>query len=115
MRAYVERCIAVNPELNAIVDQRYDTAIEEARKVDEFFASTSTTEEELAREKPLLGVPITVKESFAVKGSFNRAPTFSMDHILEQNGDQSEENSLNTYPMTYSLSTVYLNTNNPGC
>lgn len=71
MRAYVERCVAVNPVLNAIVDQRYDTAIEEARKVDKFLASTSTTEEELAREKPLLGVPITVKESFAVKGSFN--------------------------------------------
>ncbi|KAK9296617.1 hypothetical protein QLX08_009449 [Tetragonisca angustula] len=73
VRAYVERCIAVNPELNAIVDQRYDTAIEEARKVDEFFASTPTTEEELAREKPLLGVPITVKESFAVKGMSHSA------------------------------------------
>ncbi|XP_043521092.1 fatty-acid amide hydrolase 2-like isoform X2 [Frieseomelitta varia] len=73
VRAYVERCIAVNPVLNAIVDQRYDTAIEEARKVDEFLASTPTTEEELAREKPLLGVPITVKESFAVKGMSHSA------------------------------------------
>ncbi|KAK1128808.1 hypothetical protein K0M31_019956 [Melipona bicolor] len=73
VRAYVERCIAVNPVLNAIVDQRYDKAIEEAREVDEFLASTPITEEELAHKKPLFGVPITVKESFAVKGMSHSA------------------------------------------
>lgn len=73
VRAYVERCVAVNPVLNAIVDQRYDKAIEEAREVDEFLASTPITEEELAHKKPLFGVPITVKESFAVKGMSHSA------------------------------------------
>ena len=83
--------MAVNPVLNAIVDQCYDRAIKEAQEVDEFLASTSTIEEELAREKPLLGVPITVKETFAVKGHIQ---SYSLTyHILDQNGDQSKKNS----------------------
>ncbi|KOC60847.1 Fatty-acid amide hydrolase 2 [Habropoda laboriosa] len=68
IRAYIERCEDVNPVLNAIVESRFDAAIQEARKVDEFLAWTTKTEDELAQEMPLLGVPITVKESIAVQG-----------------------------------------------
>ncbi|CAK9797460.1 Fatty-acid amide hydrolase 2 [Anthophora plagiata] len=68
VRAYIERCQDVNPILNAIVESRFDAAIQEARKVDEFLAWTRKTEEELAHEMPLLGIPITVKESIAVQG-----------------------------------------------
>ncbi|XP_029052215.1 fatty-acid amide hydrolase 2-A-like isoform X1 [Osmia bicornis bicornis] len=68
VRAYVKRCKDVNPILNAIVVSRFDAAIQEARKVDEFLLSSRKSEEELAREMPLLGVPMTVKESIAVQG-----------------------------------------------
>ncbi|XP_068978889.1 fatty-acid amide hydrolase 2-B-like isoform X5 [Bombus flavifrons] len=68
VRAYVERCTDVNPVINAIVESRFSAAIQEAQEVDKLLASTTKTEEELARETPLLGVPITVKESFAVEG-----------------------------------------------
>ncbi|KZC10722.1 Fatty-acid amide hydrolase 2 [Dufourea novaeangliae] len=68
VKAYIERCEDVNPILNAIVETRYEAAIQEARKVDEFLAGTTETVEELARTKPLLGVPMTVKESIAVQG-----------------------------------------------
>lgn len=68
VRAYVDRCKDVNPIVNAIVDARFDDAIQEARKVDDFLELTKKTEEELEREVPLLGVPMTVKESLAVKG-----------------------------------------------
>ncbi|XP_017762170.1 PREDICTED: fatty-acid amide hydrolase 2-like isoform X1 [Eufriesea mexicana] len=68
VRAYVDRCIDVNPIINAIVDSRFDLAIQEACEVDEYLACTTKTEKELARELPLLGVPITVKGSIAVKG-----------------------------------------------
>ncbi|XP_076754815.1 fatty-acid amide hydrolase 2-B-like [Xylocopa sonorina] len=70
---FIERCKEVNPILNAIVENRFDAAIEEARKVDEFMAHTTKTEAEIAEEKPLLGVPVTVKESVAVKGMSNVA------------------------------------------
>lgn len=60
----------MNPILNAIVDSRFDAAIQEARKVDEFLLWSRKTEEEMAREMPLLGVPMTVKESIAVQGLF---------------------------------------------
>ncbi|XP_012170362.1 fatty-acid amide hydrolase 2 isoform X2 [Bombus terrestris] len=68
VRAYVERCTDVNPVINAIVDSRFNAAIQEAQEVDKLLASTTKTEEELAHETPFLGVPITVKESFAVEG-----------------------------------------------
>ncbi|XP_076642846.1 fatty-acid amide hydrolase 2-like isoform X1 [Halictus rubicundus] len=68
VKAYIERCKDVNPMLNAIVDTRYDSAIEEARKVDEFLSVTTKTEAEVAHDLPLLGVPMTVKESIAVQG-----------------------------------------------
>lgn len=71
VRAYVERCRDVNPVINAIVESRFSAAIQEAQEVDKLLASTTKTEEELARETPFLGVPITVKESFAVEGSSN--------------------------------------------
>ncbi|XP_054015348.1 fatty-acid amide hydrolase 2, partial [Hylaeus anthracinus] len=68
IRAYIERCNDVNPIITAIVDTRYESAIQEAKGYDEFLARTEKTTEELAREMPLLGVPVTVKESIAVKG-----------------------------------------------
>ncbi|XP_076687200.1 fatty-acid amide hydrolase 2-B-like isoform X1 [Andrena cerasifolii] len=68
VRVYIQRCKEVNPILNAIVESRFEAAISEARKVDEFLAWTTKTEEELECEMPLLGVPITVKESIAVQG-----------------------------------------------
>ncbi|XP_031826753.1 fatty-acid amide hydrolase 2-A-like isoform X2 [Nomia melanderi] len=68
VKSYIERCQDVNPIVNAIVETRYDAAVQEARAVDEFLSRCTKTEEELARELPLLGLPITVKESIAVQG-----------------------------------------------
>ncbi|XP_014477809.1 PREDICTED: fatty-acid amide hydrolase 2 isoform X2 [Dinoponera quadriceps] len=65
--AYVERCKEVNPVLNAIVENRYEAALREAREIDEFLKSTTTDEAKISREKPLLGVPVTIKESIAVQ------------------------------------------------
>ncbi|XP_032667905.1 fatty-acid amide hydrolase 2-B-like isoform X2 [Odontomachus brunneus] len=66
--AYVERCKEVNPVLNAVVENRYETALREAREIDDFLKSTTINETRIAHEKPLLGVPITIKESIAVQG-----------------------------------------------
>ncbi|CAB3238942.1 unnamed protein product [Arctia plantaginis] len=75
VEAYIERCKEANPYLNAIVEPRYDAALREARGIDKMIASTSKTPEELVKEFPLLGIPITVKESIAVEGMSNDCGT----------------------------------------
>ncbi|XP_018402299.1 PREDICTED: fatty-acid amide hydrolase 2-A [Cyphomyrmex costatus] len=65
---YVKRCNEVNPLINAIVENRFDAAIEEAREIDNFLQSTIIDDAKIASEKPLLGLPITIKESIAVQG-----------------------------------------------
>lgn len=72
MRAYIRRIREVNPLINAVIDERFAEAIEEAKLVDK------RVEEELSGERnksypsiyqqPLLGVPFTCKDSFKVKG-----------------------------------------------
>lgn len=69
--AYVKRCKEVNPSINAIVEDRFDVAIQEARKIDSFLQSTTVDETKIASEKPLLGLPVTIKESIAVQGELH--------------------------------------------
>ncbi|XP_026473174.1 fatty-acid amide hydrolase 2-A-like [Ctenocephalides felis] len=67
IRAYIERIQQVNPQLNAVVEDRFEQALVEAKRADEEIAACSSVEK-LALEKPLLGVPLTVKESCSVEG-----------------------------------------------
>lgn len=58
----------VEPYINATVDLRFKDALEEAKEADALVASGSMTRQQLAKEKPLLGVPFTVKVLLTVKG-----------------------------------------------
>ncbi|CAK1546107.1 unnamed protein product [Leptosia nina] len=69
--AYIERCKEVNAYLNAIVEPRYDVAIREAQSIDKMIRSNERSAEMLEKEFPLLGVPMTVKESLGVEGMSN--------------------------------------------
>ncbi|XP_046412472.1 fatty-acid amide hydrolase 2 isoform X2 [Neodiprion fabricii] len=66
--AYITRCRDVNPVINAIVETRYDLAIQEAREADKMIRLGHKSLDEIARDTPLLGIPITVKGSIAVQG-----------------------------------------------
>lgn len=66
--AYIDRIKQINPIVNAVVDNRFDKAIEEAKNVDNQIASGTKTVEEIAEETPFLGVPFTVKDNFQVTG-----------------------------------------------
>ncbi|KAJ1949631.1 Fatty-acid amide hydrolase 2, partial [Linderina macrospora] len=66
--AYIERINQVNPLLNGLVADRFDQAIEDAEAIDKLVASGDLSAFE---SKPFLGVPITIKESIAVKGMPN--------------------------------------------
>lgn len=71
--AYVARCRAVNPFLNAIVDERFDAALDDARAIDALIASGQCSVAQMAADTPLLGLPLSVKESIAVRGLSHQA------------------------------------------
>ncbi|XP_033230856.1 fatty-acid amide hydrolase 2-A isoform X2 [Belonocnema kinseyi] len=70
---YIARCREVNPILNAIVEDRFEIALMEARQIDNFLKTDKKTVEELEKNVPLLGVPVTVKESIGVEGMSHAA------------------------------------------
>jgi fatty acid amide hydrolase 2 len=71
----IERCREVNAVINAIVKDRYDDALKEAKAADRAIAKARAagTLVELAAKQPLLGVPCSVKESIQMKGMPNTA------------------------------------------
>ena len=60
VKTYIDHLKTINPVLNCLVENRFEPALEEARKAD----YTLTTEEARGR---LFGVPISVKECFHVE------------------------------------------------
>ncbi|XP_019773808.1 fatty-acid amide hydrolase 2-A isoform X2 [Dendroctonus ponderosae] len=67
VEAFIERIQQVNPIINAIVDNRFEDALSEARQIDQDIAN-GTIQEVDFQDKPFLGVPFTSKESTAAKG-----------------------------------------------
>ncbi|XP_074518015.1 fatty-acid amide hydrolase 2-B [Halichoeres trimaculatus] len=68
VQAYIDRIQEINPLLNAIVVERFDEALKEAALVDKLIEEETGGEEVLEDRLPLLGVPLSVKESYAVQG-----------------------------------------------
>ncbi|XP_053680801.1 fatty-acid amide hydrolase 2-A-like [Anopheles nili] len=71
VRAYVLRIREVNPLINAVVEERFEAALADAVAADERVAVCAGDEDalkKLAKTSPLLGVPITVKESCSLQG-----------------------------------------------
>jgi hypothetical protein len=70
VQGFIDRIHEVNSLINSVVDDRFEAALQEAKDVDVFLASTKLTAEELKHQKPFLGVPFTTKDSTAVEGLF---------------------------------------------
>jgi len=68
VRAFILRCREVNPILNAVVEERYIKALDEAHSIDQKIYNGELTQQQMERDTPFLGVPFTVKESIGVKG-----------------------------------------------
>lgn len=64
VEAHIARIEAVNPQINAIVQKRYALALAEADAADRRLRETA----DKSSLPPLLGVPCTLKENFALKG-----------------------------------------------
>ncbi|KRY59018.1 Fatty-acid amide hydrolase 2-A, partial [Trichinella britovi] len=82
--AYIRRIYEINPFLNVMVQQRFANALMEARKIDDMIKQHHIPNKDV---KPLLGVPITVKESIAVEGM---CTTYG---LAVRSGDISEQDS----------------------
>ncbi|KAK9887978.1 hypothetical protein WA026_000269 [Henosepilachna vigintioctopunctata] len=67
VNAFIRRIREVNPILNAVVDDNFKGALEEAKRVDKEIEIGDITDVDF-QEKPFLGVPFTSKESTAAKG-----------------------------------------------
>ncbi|KAH0953897.1 hypothetical protein HN011_003075 [Eciton burchellii] len=65
--AYIERMKEVNVRINAVVGNRFSEAITEAKICDEQLKAGKFDIETLEREKPLFGLPFSVKETCALK------------------------------------------------
>ncbi|KAJ4436868.1 hypothetical protein ANN_17000 [Periplaneta americana] len=79
VQAYIDRINEVNPLLNCVMDNRFEAAILDARFVDRVVQSGSRTVQQMATETPFLGVPMSVKESIAVKGMKNSSGQQRLD------------------------------------
>lgn len=60
-KTYIEHIKQINPIINAVVEDRFEEALEEAKQMDKNIDTHSY-------DKPLYGVPISIKESFNVNG-----------------------------------------------
>uniref|UniRef100_A0A665UXV0 Amidase domain-containing protein n=1 Tax=Echeneis naucrates TaxID=173247 RepID=A0A665UXV0_ECHNA len=68
VQAYIDRIQQVNPLVNAVIKDRFAAALQEAAQVDKLIEEETGGEEVLEDRLPLLGVPLSVKESFALQG-----------------------------------------------
>ncbi|KAH8313651.1 hypothetical protein KR067_009712 [Drosophila pandora] len=82
VKAYIDRIEGVNSHLNALIESRFPAALKEAQNADDLIAGCASQEavEKLFEERPLLGLPMTVKESCALEGM-----TFSVGSLFRKN------------------------------
>nr|XP_054497360.1 fatty-acid amide hydrolase 2 isoform X3 [Agelaius phoeniceus]XP_054497361.1 fatty-acid amide hydrolase 2 isoform X3 [Agelaius phoeniceus] len=81
VEAYVERIKEVNPLINAVVKDRFEEALQEARQVDKLL-SEGPGDDCLEEKFPLLGVPITVKEAFSLYGMPNTSGLVNRRNVI---------------------------------
>lgn len=69
LESYINRIKRVNPIINAVVDKRFEQALKEARELDRKITDALNGDgDKSILDKPLLGVPVSVKETIAVDG-----------------------------------------------
>lgn len=68
VQTYIERIKEVNPVVNAVIEERFEMALDDARKADEICLENCP--EKIKERFPLLGVPFTVKEAVGVEGTY---------------------------------------------
>ncbi|XP_048370783.1 fatty-acid amide hydrolase 2 [Sphaerodactylus townsendi] len=82
IETFIGRIKEVNPLINAVVKDRFEAALQEAHQVDKLLSEGHDSEESLREKFPYLGVPVTIKEAFALQGMPNTAGLVNRRHII---------------------------------
>ena len=78
VQAYLDRIAQVNPDLNAVVQNRGEAALADARAADAALRDGLR----FRRLGPLHGVPITIKDLFEVAGEISSAGTYGRRNFI---------------------------------
>lgn len=70
LNAYIERIKDVDPMIHAVIQNRFDDALKEAKHIDDAIKNGDLSK---FSDKPLLGVPFTCKDSIGIKDMFHTA------------------------------------------
>uniref|UniRef100_W8C047 Fatty-acid amide hydrolase 2 n=1 Tax=Ceratitis capitata TaxID=7213 RepID=W8C047_CERCA len=89
VKAYIDRIKEVDPHINAVVQDRFDDALADAKRADGLIAKTSDANlPALFNRYTLLGVPFTVKEACGLKGMPFRVGSRKRAHMIcMENGE----------------------------
>jgi fatty acid amide hydrolase 2 len=80
-KAFIERIKQINPITNCVVDELFTEALNDAAAADKLIESGTMTTEQLIKEKPFLGVPISTKDCLRVKGLLHTAGIYNRKHV----------------------------------
>ncbi|XP_023300071.2 fatty-acid amide hydrolase 2-B [Lucilia cuprina] len=81
LESFIRRIRDVNPLLNCVVDERFEDAMKEAEEADNLIKSGKLSVNELEKEKPFLGVPISTKDCIAVKGLLHTSGLYERKNV----------------------------------
>ncbi|CAF2073998.1 unnamed protein product, partial [Rotaria magnacalcarata] len=122
VRAYIGRLKSVQSYLNVYVDERFEEALDEARKVDELLDNKDSFSDQYSEERiPFLGVPFAIKESMQFIGFHNSTGIAARENIIATETATFVENMLksgvillcNTNIKFSGQNSLYGTTNNP--
>ncbi|XP_013399812.1 fatty-acid amide hydrolase 2 [Lingula anatina] len=82
VETFINRIKVINPIVNAVVSERFEDALAEAREIDSIIGAGKLDERYSEVNAPFLGVPFTTKEAFAVKGLSNSSGLKSRSTII---------------------------------
>lgn len=93
IEVYIERIKQVQPIINAVTHDRFKEALDEAKKLDQLLSDMRndkkddnefTQDERDLFQSPLLGIPISVKESIMVNGMKNTVGLWNRKDVYAQ-------------------------------
>lgn len=67
VESFIARIKRINPILNAVVDDRFERALKEAREIDRKLAEARNNGDTSILKMPLIGVPVSIKETISVE------------------------------------------------
>ncbi|KAL4232568.1 Fatty-acid amide hydrolase 2 [Mactra antiquata] len=80
MKKYIDRVTNLHVYLNTVIARRFDEAVAEAEALDTELDKNPQDDKFSVKNKPFLGVPLSVKEAFSVKGMPNASGLVSRKH-----------------------------------